>query len=94
MGSGAYYSPTRRVSTIDLARAGASEWRTPPLWGCRDSAPYLHDGRAATLRDAIALHGNEASKSMSAFNDIPSDQKEVVIVFLKSLRAPGTAVSE
>src|SRR5262249_50924591 len=23
-----------------------SEWRTPPLWGVADSAPYLHDGRA------------------------------------------------
>ncbi len=21
------------------------EWRTPPLWGLRNSAPYLHDGR-------------------------------------------------
>ena len=32
------------------------EWRTPPLWGVADSAPYLHDGRAATLEDAIKLH--------------------------------------
>lgn len=33
------------------------EWRTPPLWGCADSAPYLHDGRAATLDEAILWHG-------------------------------------
>ena len=26
------------------------EWRTPPLWGCRDSAPYLHDGRRRFTR--------------------------------------------
>jgi CxxC motif-containing protein (DUF1111 family) len=25
------------------------EWRTPPLWGVAESAPYLHDGRALTL---------------------------------------------
>ncbi|MCA9158050.1 MAG: hypothetical protein KDA72_06970 [Planctomycetales bacterium] len=25
------------------------EWKTPPLWGGADSAPYLHDGRAETL---------------------------------------------
>ena len=31
------------------------EWRTPPLWGCRDSGPYLHDGRAQTLEQAIAF---------------------------------------
>ena len=33
--------------------ARSSEWRTPPLWGVADSAPYLHDGRAATLEAAI-----------------------------------------
>ncbi len=34
--------------------AGASnqEWRTPPLWGLRDSAPYLHDGRAGSIEEA------------------------------------------
>ena len=26
-----------------------SEWKTPPLWGVADSAPYLHDGSAPTL---------------------------------------------
>ena len=25
------------------------EWRTPPLWGLRDSAPYMHDGRAGDI---------------------------------------------
>ena len=37
------------------------EWRTPPLWGVRDSGPYLHDGRAATLDQAIAFHNGEAA---------------------------------
>ena len=31
------------------------EWRTPPLWGYRDSGPYLHDGRAQDLEEAVAL---------------------------------------
>ena len=26
---------------------------TPTLWGLYDSAPYFHDGSAATLRDAL-----------------------------------------
>ena len=37
------------------------EWRTPPLWGFRDSAPYLHDGRARNLVEAVcstAARGN------------------------------------
>jgi cytochrome c peroxidase len=28
---------------------------TPSLTGIASSAPYLHDGRAATLRDALEL---------------------------------------
>ena len=32
--------------------ASIQEWRTPPLWGLRDSGPYLHDGRAATIDQA------------------------------------------
>ncbi|MGB7347706.1 MAG: di-heme oxidoredictase family protein, partial [Pirellulaceae bacterium] len=36
------------------------EWRTPPLWGVADSAPYLHDGRAKTLHEAVLWHGGEA----------------------------------
>ena len=43
------------------------EWRTPPLWGLRDSGPYLHDGRAATLEQAIASHGGEAQKTAQRF---------------------------
>ena len=39
----------------------AQEWRTPPLWGVRDSAPYMHDGRAETLLEAISMHDGEAA---------------------------------
>src|SRR5207245_1572799 len=42
--------------------ASPTEWRTAPLWGVADSAPYLHDGRARTLEEAIQLHGGEAAK--------------------------------
>src|SRR5262249_18724086 len=27
-------------------------WLTPPLWGVAASAPYMHDGRAASIDDA------------------------------------------
>src|SRR5262249_55557791 len=39
------------------------EWKTPPLWGLADSAPYLHDGRAATIEEAITFHGGERGPS-------------------------------
>ena len=31
--------------------------RTPSLWGLHASQPYLHDGRAATVEDALSAHG-------------------------------------
>ena len=41
--------------------ASSREWRTPPLWGIRDSGPYLHDGRAATVSEAIVLHSGQGA---------------------------------
>jgi CxxC motif-containing protein (DUF1111 family) len=65
------------------------EWRTPPLWGAADSAPYLHDGRAATLAAAIALHGGEAGASASAFRSLPAADRTALVAFLQSLTAPA-----
>ncbi len=64
------------------------EWRTPPLWGVADSAPYLHDGRAATLVDAIALHGGEAEPCTKRFFELPITERMAVLEFLTCLRAP------
>ncbi len=65
------------------------EWRTPPLWGVRDSAPYLHDGRAQTFYEAIAWHGGEAAKSARAFRELEKDEREEVLAFLNRLMAPA-----
>jgi CxxC motif-containing protein (DUF1111 family) len=70
--------------------ATAREWRTPPLWGFRDTAPYLHDGRAANLEEAVALHGGQAARSAQKFFRLSPEQRLEVEVFLKSLTAPDT----
>ena len=64
------------------------QWRTPPLWGVRDSAPYLHDGRAATLLAAITQHGGQAAASTSKFNALTSVDRICLIGFLETLQAP------
>ena len=66
----------------------ADEWRTPPLWGVADSGPYLHDGRANTLQDAIKLHGGQAARSARRFASLASSEQAQLIAFLKNLRAP------
>ncbi|MCA9137845.1 MAG: hypothetical protein KDB00_13830 [Planctomycetales bacterium] len=64
------------------------EWKTPPLWGVADSAPYLHDGRAATLDQAIVWHGGESAASRQKYERLNQRQKEKLIAFLLSLRSP------
>ena len=59
--SGAYYATESTRSAPRRSR----EWRTPPLWGFRDSAPYLHDGRARNLEQAVALHHGQGAASAS-----------------------------
>ena len=40
---------------------------TMKLWGLADTAPYLHDGRALTIFEAIAFHGGEAQRPRDRF---------------------------
>ena len=77
-----------RSAAAPVSAASAAEWRTPPLWGVRDSAPYLHDGRADTLDAAIALHGGEADRSRTQFAALKLEERQKVLAFLKTLAAP------
>jgi CxxC motif-containing protein (DUF1111 family) len=66
-----------------------AEWRTAPLWGVADSAPYLHDGRAPTLDAAIEQHAGEAAAAAGRFNTLPLDERAALLAFLRNLRAPS-----
>ena len=65
----------------------ASEWKTPPLWGVAETAPYLHDGSAATLRHAIEAHAGQAKSIRERFNKVSLDDQNAVIRFMESLKA-------
>jgi CxxC motif-containing protein (DUF1111 family) len=78
----------------NIVGATLLEWRTPPLWGVRDSAPYLHDGRAKTLEEAIAMHGGEGTKSATHFFALTPQEQRQVVFFLKSLEAPAQTLAE
>jgi len=69
--------------------ASVREWRTPPLWGLRDSGPYLHDGRAATIAQAITLHAGQAAISARRYAELAPRRKQQIEAFLMSLAAPG-----
>ncbi len=64
------------------------EWKTPALWGCADSAPYLHDGRASTLNEAILMHGGEAIISVVAYRRLDKASQQRLVGFLRTLKGP------
>ena len=70
---------------ITMKQALGNEFRTQPLWGLCKHAPFLHDGRAATIREAILLHGGEAERSRNAYAEL--DQRDTLMLhrFLESL---------
>jgi CxxC motif-containing protein (DUF1111 family) len=70
---------------IEQGEATGAEFRTAPLWGVGWSAPYLHDGRAATLADAILAHGGEAQRSRDAFAALSDAERLALLTFLRSL---------
>jgi CxxC motif-containing protein (DUF1111 family) len=70
--------------------AAAGEWRTPPLWGlglvaAQPAARFLHDGRAATIEDAIRWHGGEAEAARAAFAAMAYADRAALLAFLGSL---------
>ena len=65
--------------------AGVGVFQTPPLWGISRTAPYLHDGRATTLTDAIMNHDGEAALVRAEFEALSATDKVALIRFLESL---------
>ena len=86
--SGSYYGAIEPISTEGVK---GQEWRTPPLWGFRDSGPYLHDGRAESLEEAVAMHGGQGEPSARRFFELEPRERLRVQTFLNSLVAPGRA---
>jgi CxxC motif-containing protein (DUF1111 family) len=73
------------LADICLGQATPSEFRTEPLMGVRRMARFLHDGRAATLEQAIELHAGEAARSRDRFRALPVEQRAALVAFLKAL---------
>ena len=70
---------------IAQASAGPREMRTAPLWGLRGSGPYLHDGRAATVDDAIRGHDGEAAGARDRYQRLTPMQRQQLLDFLGTL---------
>jgi CxxC motif-containing protein (DUF1111 family) len=70
---------------IDETGHGAATWMTKELWGLAHTAPYLHDGRATTIAEAVAFHGGEAANSRARFDSLEPLARAELLVFLENL---------
>jgi CxxC motif-containing protein (DUF1111 family) len=73
------------AESIDEVGIGASVFLTENLWGVGSTAPYLHDGRATTLADAILEHAGAAAASRTAFERLEAKQQKYLVAFLENL---------
>ena len=71
---------------IDEGKAGPADFRTAPLWGVSASGPpYLHDGRAHDLSEAIGLHDGEAHNTRLRWDQLSPADRDALIRFLRTL---------
>ena len=83
--------PVPQGTDVDCISVAPRFFLTRPLWGVADTGPWLHDGRARTLLEAIQLHmsdGSEANPVIQTFNQLNSAEQDAVVAFLLSLRLP------
>lgn len=77
---------------LDSARAktapGGTQprlFRTAPLWGIGQTPPYMHDGRAAGLEDAIRMHGGESRLVRVAYRGLSEGEQRALLAFLRDI---------
>lgn len=73
------------AESIDEVGTGPSVWRTRELWGVGSTGPWLHDGRATTLKEAILFHGGEAQESRDKFAALGRRDQASITKFLQNL---------
>lgn len=99
----ALYADLRRHAMGEALRDAAAEgpiggdvFLTAPLWGVGSTGPWLHDGRAATLDEAIRWHGGEAEASRDRFIRLTAGDRAALVTFLRHLviRPDGGTAAE
>jgi cytochrome c peroxidase len=58
-------------------------YNPPSLRGLYDKDPYLHDGRAKSLREALA--GPHSAENVTALGELDGKELDDLIAYLKSL---------
>jgi CxxC motif-containing protein (DUF1111 family) len=73
------------LADLCFGEAAPAEFRTEPLMGLRFATAFLHDGRAASIDQAVRLHGGEAAAARAAYAALVPRDRERLLAFLKGL---------
>ena len=69
--------------TSATGRDGGKEWDTPSLVECWRTAPYLFDGRAATMRDVLTTFNKDDNHGVTS--TLTAAQLDELIEYVLSL---------
>ena len=72
--------PVRR-STVDDLPVATPTFNTPSLRGLFYTAPYLHDGSAATLRDVLT----QTATTMGRTDHLSDEELDALVAYLLTL---------
>ncbi|HEX5138771.1 MAG TPA: di-heme oxidoredictase family protein [Planctomycetota bacterium] len=67
---------------VAQGEATSGLYRTPPLRGLRDTAPYFHDGRSPDVESAVRRHGGEALAVRQSFEALSPEDRAALLAFL------------
>ncbi|MEP6756907.1 MAG: di-heme oxidoredictase family protein [Chthonomonadales bacterium] len=70
---------------IQQGQAKGDMFRTAPLWGLSRRVFFLHDGRARSIEDAVAMHDGEASAARNRYYGLRRQDRDSLLAFLYSL---------
>ena len=70
---------------VTQGQATSGLYRTAPLRGLRDTAPYVPEDRAETVDQAIRRHAGEAAQVIAAYLGLNAQDRAALLAFLNSL---------
>ena len=91
-----YFRKRGNITEADLGRynvtgnpADRHAFKVPSLRMAAHTAPYLHDGSAVTLRDAV-----DAMFEFQLGRDAPDEDKEAIVAFIKTLAGESQELTQ